>query len=334
MLSSDDQSGVFTFMIGMIVVVMVAVGLSVVADKKRIFSSGAGELQREIIASTTQISELSAQHAEQALLLESSSSMLRKGSNTHRDLSAKLETLRQRQAELEKSRMQIREAITGLEGDFSRYRATYREKRWAGAVGESLGTLTVRGGRAYQQTTITRVTDVGIEIRHEHGIARIQAPDLDLKMQDRYQWNDEERRSRLKEEEENLMGKPDEKDPVLIDSEEAVAEVIPEPPAPQVNSNQSLNSVVDAEKLRLLRTRVGGWNLKVSKLRSERSEAASRASYGNQASVPGSLETWAARSARVSRDLQRAQAGLAAAKAELAEIAPNDALLKPLETER
>ena len=333
MLFSDDQYGVFTFMVGMIVVVMAAVGLSVVADKKRIFSSGAGELQREISASTTQISELSAQHTEQALLLEGSASTLRKVSNAHREWSVKLETLRQRQAELEKSRIQIREAITVLEGDFSRYRATYRQKTWTGAVGESLGTLTVRGGRAYQQATITRVTDVGIEIRHEHGIARIQAPDLDLKMQDRYQWSDEERRSRLKEEEQNLMGKPDAKDPVLVDREEAVTEVIPEPPAPQVNRNQNLNSVVDAEKLRLLRARVGGWNLKVSKLRSERGEAASRASYGNQASVPGSLETWAARSARVSRDLLRAQAGLAAAKTELAEISPNDALLKPLETE-
>ena len=333
MLSSEDHPGVFTFMVGMIVVVMVAVGLSVVADKHRIFSGGTVELKREISACATQITELSAQTAEQTLLLEGASSNLRKGSNAHRELSAQLETQRQRQAALEKSRLEIRKAITALEGDFSQYRATYRQKSWAAAVGESLGTLTIRGGRAYPLATITRVTDVGLEIRHEHGIARIQAPDLEPKMQDRFQWSDEERRSRLKEEDENLTGKPDKADSEIVDGEEAVAEVIAQPPAPKVNRYQNPNAAEDAEKLRLLRQRVSGWNGKVITLRSERRDAASRASYGTQASVPGSLETWVARSARLGRELLRAQAGLAAAKSELAAVSPHDALLKPLETD-
>ena len=334
MLSSEDHPGVFTFMVGMIVVVMVAVGLSVVADKHRVFSGGTGELKREINANATQITELSAQTAEQALFLEGSLSNLLKGSNAHRDLSMQLETQRQRQAALETSRIQIREAITALEGDFSRYRAAYRQKSWAAAVGESLGTLTIHGGRAYPLATITRVTDVGLEIRHEQGIARIQAPDLDAKMQDRFQWSDEERRSRLKEEQENLTGKPDKAAPEIVDGEEALVEVDAEPPAPRVNRYQNPNAAEDAEKLRLLRQRVSGWNVKVSKLRSDRRDAASRASYGTQASVPGSLETWAARSARLSRELLRAQAGMAAAKSELGAVSPNDALLKPLETDQ
>ena len=334
MLSSEDHPGVFTFMVGMIVVVMVAVGLSVVADKHRVFSGGTGELKREISASAFEISELSAQTAAQALLLENASSSLSKGSNAHRELSAQLETQRQRQAAMEKSRLEIREAITALEGDFSRYRATYRQKNWTAAVGESLGTLTIRGGRAFQQATITRVTDVGLEIRHEHGIARIQAPDLEPKMQDRFQWSDEERRSRLKEEEENLMGKPDKVDSEIVAGEEAVAEVIADPPVPTVNRYQNPNAAEDAEKLRLLRFKVSGWNAKVRKLRSDRMEASSRGSYGNQASVPGSLETWVARSARLGRELLRAQAALAVAKSELAAVSPNDALLKPLETDQ
>ena len=333
MLSSEDHPGVFTFMVGMIVVVMVAVGLSVVADKHRVFSGGTGELKREISASAAEISELSAQAAEQVQLLEGTSSNLRKGSNAHRALSAQLETQRQRQAALEKSRLEIRAAVTALEDNFSQYRATYRQKSWAGAVGESLGTLTIRGGRDYQLATITRVTDVGLEIRHEHGIARIQAPDLEPKMQDRFQWSDEERRSRLKEEEENLMGKPDKDAPEIVGGEDAVAEVIADPPTLPVNRIQNPNVAEDAEKLRLLRQRVSGWNGKVSKLRSERRDAASRASYGSQTSVPGSLETWTARSARLSRELLRAQAGLAAAKSELAAVSPHDALLKPLETD-
>ena len=333
MLTDNDSSGIFTFMIGVIVVVMTAIGLSLVVDKRFKFSKGAIELQREIVAGATEILELTARTDEQGRLLEDSGSTLHKGSNVRRELSALLESQRQRQAVLEKSRIELRESITPLEGDFSRYRATYRQKNWTGAVGESLGTLTIRGGRAYQLATITRVTDVGLEIRHEHGIARIQAPDLEPKMQDRFQWSDEERRSRLKEEEENLMGKPDKDAPEIVGGEDAVAEVIADPPTLPVNRIQNPNVTEDAEKLRLLRQRVSGWNGKVSTLRSERRDAASRASYGSQTSVPGSLETWVARSARLSRELLRAQASLAAAKSELAAVSPHDALLKPLETD-
>ena len=334
MLSAEDHPGVFTFMVGIIVVVMAAVGLSIVADKHRVFSSGAGELQREIDANATEISELSAWIDEQRRLHQDSGANLNVGSKAHRELSTQLEILRQRQPVLEQSRAQIREAITALEGEFSRYRADYRRKTWAAAIGESLGTLTIRGGRAYQQATIARVTDVGLEIRHEHGIARIQAPDLDPKMQDRFQWSDEERRSRLEEERENHEGKTVKEiagAPDGIGNEEAVAEKIPAPP---VNRIQPTNPPVDAEKLQRLRLQVSGWTAKVSKLRIERAEASSRASYGNQSSVPGSLETWVARSARLGRELLRAQAALAAAKADLATLAPNDPLLRVLEPGR
>jgi hypothetical protein len=48
--------------------------------------------------------------------------------------------------------------------------------------------LTTRDGREYLQAVISRVTDVGLEIRHEHGTARIQAADLDASYQERFQW--------------------------------------------------------------------------------------------------------------------------------------------------
>ena len=195
----------------------------------------------------------------------------------------------------------------------------------------SLDTLTIRGGRAYQQATIARVTDVGLEIRHEHGIARIQAPDLDSKLQDRFQWSGEERRSRLEEERENHEGEAAKEaagETDGIGSGEAVAEPIP---APQMKRIPPTHPPEDPEKLQRLRLQVSGWTAKVSQLRIDRAEASSRASYGNQSSVPGSLETWVARSARLGRELLRAQAALAAAKADLATLAPNDPLLRVLE---
>lgn len=334
MLSADEHPGIFTFLVGMIVVVMAAVGLSIMADKHRTFSSGAGALRREIAANAAEISELTARREEQGWQLKDSGGNLLQGSKTHGEVVTGLKTLRQRQAALEKSRLEISESITALESEFSLYRENYRRKTWEGAVGESLGNLTVKGGREFRQATITRVTDVGLEINHEHGIARIQAPDLDPKIQDRFQWSDEERRRHLKEELERQQGKSGTDEPAAGEEEAVVYEKAPETPAPQVKRVQPPRPAEDPEKLRLLRLHVSGWKAKVSKLRIDRSEASSRASYGNQSSVPGSLETWAARSARLGRELLQAEAALSAAKSKLAAVAPNDPLLRVLETDR
>ncbi len=331
MLSADEHPGIFTFLVGMIVVVMAAVGLSIMADKRRTFSSGAGALNQEIAADAAEISELTGRREELGWQLKDSGSILQQGSKAQRELAAGLETLRQRQAGLEKARLQISESISALENEFSLYRGMYRRKTWESAVGESLGTLTVRGGREFHKATITRVTDVGLEINHEHGIARIQAPDLDSKIQDRFQWSDEERRRRLKEETERQLGKSETDEPAAI---EDGTEVYEKAPVPQVKRVQPTMPVEDPEKLKLLRLQVSGWKAKVSRLRNDRSEASARASYGNQASVPGSLETWVARSARLGRELLQAEAAYAVAKSNLAAIAPNDPLLRVLETDR
>lgn len=329
MLSAEEHPGIFTFLVGMIVLVMAAVGLSIVADKHLKLSRGAGEISREINADATEISEMSSQHDEKSLLLAEYGSKLQTGTKTHKEFASQLESLRQRKASLEVTVLQTRAAIATLEAQFARYREEYRRKTWAGAVGENLGTLTVRGGRDYLQATITRVTDVGLEIRHENGIARIQAPDLDPKFRDRFQWSDEERRTRLKQELEQREGKPAE--PVAENSdtgEPATAVIADPPPVPKVNRPSTVNSAENVEKLRIARQQVMGWKMKVATLSSEAMEASSRASYGNQSSVPGSLETWSAKSSRVSRELGRARAALSVAKSKLAEISPRDSLLK------
>ena len=77
-----------------------------------------------------------------------------------------------------------------------------------------------------------------------------------------------------------------------------------------------------------------GWKSKVTKLRSERSLALSNSGYGNQTSVPGSLETWGAKAARLGNELARANSELAVAKANLAALAPDDPLLRPDVPER
>jgi hypothetical protein len=221
-------------------------------------------------------------------------------------------------------RRELGKRISSLEVAFSHYRAEYRRKIWLAAVGENLGNLKVRSGREYKQAAITRVTDVGLEIRHEDGIARIQAPDLDSKLQDRFQWSDEERRQVLGKEQQDLEGNaneavPDNSTPADWTSKSSVPEV----------SRFQTEIAPDSAEVAALRRLVVAWRVKVNLLSGEHQEAMSRAGYGSQSSVPGSLETWSARASRLGKALARAQGELAVAKARLAVDAPSDPLLRP-----
>jgi hypothetical protein len=329
MLSADDHPGVFTFMVGMIVLVMAGVGLSLVIDRRLSFSSGKLRTQREINLDAAEIESLAATRDERSRLLESQTEKPPNSSEAAAEILGKTETMRQRQVTLEDACKQLHQAIAGIEGDFSRFRAEYRRKTWAGAQGEKLGNLVLANGREYRDATITRVTDVGLEIRHADGIARIQAPDLDQKIQDRFQWNDEERRKILKQESAHLEGiaaGPAEEVP-------AIAARIPETSVSETRRPLA-NTTPDSSELATLRRLVIGWKSKVAMLRIERSVALSNSGYGSHTSVPGSLETWGAKAARLGNELARASSELAVAKSNLAAVAPADPLLKPEVSDR
>lgn len=76
---------------------------------------------------------------------------------------------------------------TGLA--FAKYREDYRNMVWYGAVGETHGKLVTVDGKEYNQVTISKVTQNGLEIRHEYGGARISPSQLPLDWQHRFQWN-------------------------------------------------------------------------------------------------------------------------------------------------
>lgn len=320
MLSADEHPGILTFLVGIIILVMAGVGLSLMVDRRLKFSSSVGEIQRSISLDAMELEGLKAWHDERSRLLNDTGSRQQTGAMTNEEAVRKLENLNQRQTYLEETRRQLRKTMTSLEGDFSHCRAEYRRKTWAAALGESLGHLKIRGGREYLQATITRVTDVGLEIRHADGIARIQAPDLDQKLQDRFQWSDEERRKVLQEEHANLEGNAAEP--------AALADKTPEVVVREVSNFSNNNADANGEELPALRQQVIGWQAKVRQLRSDQMEAASRADSGNSPSVPGGLETWTVRAARLRNALIRGQGELAVAKSRLAAVAPNDSLLR------
>lgn len=319
MLSSDDHPGLFTFMVGLIVVVFVGVGLSMMVDRRFGFSKHVSSLESGFNAGDEELGQLTVVYQESSRNLAELEPELRTNASTLESLRSQMAGLEKRRAALTASLDGLGKSIPALEKEFATYRGKYRDAARSAAVGQSLGNLAVRGGREYRAAVISRVTDVGLEIRHENGIARIQAPDLDQAMQDRFQWDDEERRARLNQE--NAAQEAVARIPEAVEPMEAR----PETP---IRPNRDEGGV-DPDKLESLRGKVTFWKNKVAQVSSDRSRALSSASYGSQSSVPGSLETWQAKASRLGTELAKARSELAAAKAALALVAPNDPLLRP-----
>ena len=324
MLSTDDHSGVFSFMLGIIVLVMAGVGLSIVVDKRLKYSSGSVKFEKEMVLETSELEGLIARREDAARHLGEAEKRHGSGIATGGVGPEEMETMKEWKSVLEVTQERLRESIIKLDKDFAEYRTDYLRRMRQSAIGESLGNITLRNGREYKQVTINQVTDVGLEIRHADGIARIKASDLDKKMHDRFQWTDVYRRKILKSETE-----------IQIDVSGGEVERGAEAPAETSGHTTSVErrlasrGASEAAELPSLRRAVSDWRRRVEKLSADRAEAQSRASYGNQASVPGRLETWTARSDRIGNELVRAQGALTLAEANLTAVAPNDPLLKP-----
>lgn len=312
MLSNDDHSGLIAFMFGLIVVVFAGIGLSIAVDRRFNFSTSAAALETEIKSNESELEHLKEVHRERSSNLAELEPKRKTADAALANIKKLATDLGRRRTNLIAERESLRASTRLLEEEFTRYRMKYRETARDAAIGESLGTLTTRDGREYREVFISRVTDVGLEIRHAHGTARLSATDLNSSFQDRFQWDDEERRARIGEEMEAHKAL------------ERVQETAPLTEKPRSNPDKASP---DLQKIQMLRGKVIAWRSKVSHLRSERSMALS-SSYGSQASPPGSLETWQAKAARLGREIAKAEAELASAKAALAAVAPNDELLR------
>lgn len=321
MLSTEDHSGIVTFLLGIVILVLVAVGFSIVLDKRLNSSSGVSGIKREIAADAMDLAEIRALHEERERMLADAAPRLKSTDDAYLDLKIRNRAAEQQQEALTQQRAMLKRELGSLDETFANYRERYRRTTWERAVGERIATLKIKGGQDFRDVVITRVTPVGLEIRHEHGNARIQAPDLDEKLQDRFQWNEEERRDRLKDEAE--------------DSEEIAPPVGEEPqvvePAPvrrPAAVSRPPSAEVGREELVELRAKVTAWRTRIARLNAEQQTAAQQASYGSGTSVPGSLETWRAKSARLAREVAIAQGELSVAKSRLAAVSPQDSALK------
>ncbi len=313
MLSSDEHSGLFAFVIGLVIVIFAGIALSIAVDRRFRFSSNLSALEAEIRKNEPELERLRASHLESSWRMLELEPERTTALGTLASLEKSEADLERHRAALVAERAKLAESIPVMEKEYAGYRAKYRAMVREAAIGESLGNLTKLAGREYSNAFIMRITDADLEIRHAHGFARIPARDLGPVWRDRFHWDGEARIERL----------------AAVETHRQVVERQPEAAADVAKSGPDSGTTRrDSHKAGMLRGKVIVWRAKVSQLRHERSRAL-YAADGSQASVPGGLGTWQARAERLGAELDTAEAELAAAQAELAMALQDDELLKP-----
>ena len=187
---NDDSSGVPTFMIGITVLVMAGVGLSLVVDRRFKFSSNQNVIQKDLRENNEIIATLKSQCDERSAALGNYAKYKQQAAML-KQLAGEAENLEIEQAQLRIKQRTLSTALNHLESESTQYRSECRQQIWTRAVREELGHLKLRDGREYEDVTITRVTENGLEFRHEFGIASVDSTNLDQKLRERFQWTEE-----------------------------------------------------------------------------------------------------------------------------------------------
>ena len=93
-----------------------------------------------------------------------------------------------------------RTAIAEREQAFEAYKDEYRAFVRGGAKGKTMESLRTVTGASYKNVTITEVSAVGIQIRHDDGHKRIAFEDLPDEMKDYYQFDPNQKAAAVKKE--------------------------------------------------------------------------------------------------------------------------------------
>ncbi|MEP4078959.1 hypothetical protein [Haloferula sp.] len=107
----------------------------------------------------------------------------------------------ERLAELQEAASQGREKITAFEVIWDEYKQAYRVSERAAAEGEQMDELKTLSGKTYTKVKITDVDAVRMQIRHSAGITGIPFEELPLTIQDRFQFDAEEKQEMVDKEE-------------------------------------------------------------------------------------------------------------------------------------
>lgn len=317
---SNDQSGTVGFLVGIIVLVFAGITFSLMVDKRFRFSSGRISLEQSIADESHRLQDLRRQVEQDNERWKEYQSLQKQGPEFS-VLQESLLSTTARLRELRESRVALDAAVTAERAALVDYRDRYRKQVRSVAAGEKIAELQVRGGKTYREVTIRRVTPAGMEIGHSQGISRLRLAELGDAWIERFQWDPEEEAHVLQQE--RKVAERHEKS--LADSMERRREENPRKP---VLSREKAGRLQVSKELAALRRDVTETKRHLERAEMEADRARAEAVTNRGKSVPGSLETWDEKAARMQSASEKFRARYVAARGRLATVAPDDALLR------
>jgi uncharacterized membrane-anchored protein YhcB (DUF1043 family) len=318
--SNNDSSGMVGFLVGIIVLVFAGIFFSLLADKRFSFSSNRISLQDTIRDEKAELDSVKAQ-------LDTARDHWRKHceplSSQGKSADGIAASIRAGEARLKNLRIEKDAAAAELataRADFDEYRNLYRQQVRGAAAEEQMDELKSRTGRTYKNVVILKVSAAGIEIRHDRGISRLLPDELDPSWHERFQWNRDEVAKTLEEEKARQ-----DRHNRFVDQKNAPP---PEPPKkPRKSSKKAKKGPVEDPRVQVLRDDVREARSRYLSAQSDASRARGEAAMNRGRSVPGSLETWSERAARLEAAAVKLRSQYVSARGKLAAVAPRDAIL-------
>ncbi len=111
----------------------------------------------------------------------------------------------------------LRGDVESSKNELLAYKAEYRAYMRDKAKGEQIEEITTLSGKTYKHVVVREVTPIGMQIRHDDGFTRIPCDDLPQALQDRFQFDPQEKLAAMKAEsssEQNHIKKVEEADAI------------------------------------------------------------------------------------------------------------------------
>lgn len=105
------------------------------------------------------------------------------GAETHVTLKVTTQKQAAKIAELGRRRSELENEVAKLDESWASFRQTVLAEHRRGAIGTSLGTLTVSSGRKFENAKVAEIDDAGVTVRHANGSARLRFSDLSADQQ-------------------------------------------------------------------------------------------------------------------------------------------------------
>lgn len=184
----DDQSGLFTFLTGIVVVVVASVFLSLMVEKRFAFSREKITVGQSVNAGAEEISTLRRHLADSSERHEGLEGRLSQINDRAEKLMQRTKQQAMTIQQLKSRSAELKTDLAGLNRAFVDYQTTYRNRVWSDAIGDEMLVLKTRSGREYLDVKILNVTHAGIDIHHQTGRSRIAPSEFPDDWQDRFQW--------------------------------------------------------------------------------------------------------------------------------------------------